>query len=207
MQRTVTVYFQADTDELVISSSFEDRHTLDPSTVEYLIPNQYIPPHESTPPSPEFVVNTLVGAWEHAVSEPSGQAHRLVYHSRPQDLVFDARSRGRDEAQEWLEHLVETGVGDEVEDVRFSRDLGLWQWRVTCNRYIRDLVAQDLLDITEALTPEENAAQASHPASPPPLSPHLARSTLDIKIAKCQATSKIQDPESMARAAGRRVEI
>ena len=136
MQRTVTVYFQADTDELVISSSFEDRHTLDPSTVEYLIPNQYIPPHESTPPSPEFVVNTLVGAWEHAVSEPSGQAHRLVYHSRPQDLVFDARSRGRDEAQEWLEHLVETGVGDEVEDVRFSRDLGLWQWRVTCNRYI-----------------------------------------------------------------------
>ena len=177
VQRTVTVHFQADTDELVISSSFEDRHTLDPSTVEYLIPNQYIPPHESTPPSPEFVVNTLVGAWEHAVSEPSGHAHRLVYHSRPQDLVFDARSRGRDEAQEWLEHLVETGVGDEVEDVRFSRDLGLWQWRVTCTRYIRDLVAQDLLDITEALTPEENAAQASHPASPTPLSPHLAPSS------------------------------
>ena len=36
----------------------------------------------------------------------------------------------------------------------------------------------------------------------------LAQRTLDIKIeAKCQARSKILDPESMARAAGRRVEI
>ena len=121
-------------------------------------------------------MNHLLRAWERTDSEPSGLAHRLVYHSRPQDLVFDARGREQDEAQEWVERLVEAGVGQEVEDLRVARNLGAWQGRVACTRYIRDLAAEDLLDITEVLTPGERVAAASplgsahdlQPASPPP---------------------------------------
>ena len=176
VQRAVTMYFQAEKDEFVISSYFVNRHTLDSSTVEYLPPNHYIPPHECTPRDQEHVVNHLLRAWERTDSEPSGLAHRLVYHSRPQDLVFDAREREQDEAQEWVERLVEAGVGQEVEDLRVARNLGAWQGRVACARYIRALAAEDLLDITEVLTPGECVAAASplgsahdsQPASPPP---------------------------------------
>ena len=75
-------------------------------------------------------MNHLLRAWERTDSEPSGLDHRLVYHSRPQDLVFDAREREQDEAQEWVERLVEAGVGQEVEDLRVARNLGAWQGRV-----------------------------------------------------------------------------
>ena len=176
VQRAVTMYFQAEKDEFVISSYFVNRHTLDSSTVEYLPPSHYIPPHECPPRDQEHVVNHLLRAWERTDSEPSGLAHRLVYHSRPQDLVFDAREREQDEAQEWVERLVEAGVGQEVEDLRVARNLGAWQGRVACARYIRALAAEDLLDITEVLTPGECVAAASplgsahdsQPASPPP---------------------------------------
>ena len=147
--RAVTMYFQAEKDEFVISSYFVNRHTLDSSTVEYLPPSHYIPPHECPPRDQEHVVNHLLRAWERTDSEPSGLAHRLVYHSRPQDLVFDAREREQDEAQEWVERLVEAGVGQEVEDLRVARNLGAWQGRVACARYIRALAAEDLLDITD----------------------------------------------------------
>ena len=43
--------------------------------------------------------------------------------------------------------------------------------RVACTRYIRDLEADDLLDITGMLTPQEQTAYTSQPASPPPHSP------------------------------------
>ena len=171
VQRTVTIYFQAEKDEIVISSYFENRHIIDPSTVEYLPPNQYMPPHESPPPSQEHAVNSILRAWEHAEDGPSGRAHRLVYHSRPQDLVFDAGDMGQEDAQEWILHLLEAGLGEEVEDVRVRRSLGTWQGRVACTRYIRDLEADDLLDITGILTPQEQAASASQPASPPSLPP------------------------------------
>ena len=171
VQRTVAIYFQAEKDEIVISSYFENRHIIDPSTVEYLPPSQYIPPHESPPPSQEHAVNSILRAWEHAEDGPSGRAHRLVYHSRPQDLVFDAGDMGQEDAQEWILHLLEAGLGEEVEDVRVRRSLGTWQGRVACTRYIRDLEADDLLDITGILTPQEQATSASQPASPPSLPP------------------------------------
>ena len=171
VQRTVAIYFQAEKDEIVISSYFENRHIIDPSTVEYLPPSQYIPPHESPPPSQEHAVNSILRAWEHAEDGPSGRAHRLVYHSRPQDLVFDAGDMGQEDAQGWILHLLEAGLGEEVEDVRVRRSLGTWQGRVACTRYIRDLEADDLLDITGILTPQEQATSASQPASPPSLPP------------------------------------
>ena len=75
-------------------------------------------------------------------------------------------------AQEWIRHLVEAGqIGEEVEDVRVRRRLGTWQGRVACTRYIRDLEADDLLDITGMLTPQEQTAYTSQPVSPPPHSP------------------------------------
>ena len=116
-------------------------------------------------------MNSILRAWERTEGGPSGRAHRLVYHSRPQDLVFDAGDMGQEDAQEWILHLLEAGLGEEVEDVRVRRSLGTWQGRVACTRYIRDLEADDLLDITGMLTPQEQTAHASHPASPPPHSP------------------------------------
>ena len=116
-------------------------------------------------------MNSILRAWEHAEDGHSGRAHRLVYHSRPQDLVFDAGDMGQEDAQEWILHLLEAGLGEEVEDVRVRRSLGTWQGRVACTRYIRDLEADDLLDITGILTPQEQAASASQPASPPSLPP------------------------------------
>ena len=113
-------------------------------------------------------MNSILRAWEHAENGPSGRAHRLVYHSRPQDLVFDAGDMGQEDAQEWILHLLEAGLGEEVEDVRVRRSLGTWQGRVACTRYIRNLEADDLLDITGILTPQEQAASASQPASTPP---------------------------------------
>ena len=113
-------------------------------------------------------MNSILRAWEHAEDGPSGRAHRLVYHSRPQDLVFDAGDMGQEDAQEWIRHLLEAGLGEEVEDVRVRRSLGTWQGRVACTRYIRDLEADDLLDITGILTPQKQAASASQPASTPP---------------------------------------
>ena len=172
VQRTVTIYFQAEKDEFVVSSYFENRHIIDPSTVEYVPPNQYIPPHENSPPSLEFAVNTMLRAWECTGGGPSARDHRLVYHSRPQDLVFDAGDQDQEDAQEWIRHLVEAGqIGEEVEDVRVRRRLGTWQGRVACTRYIRDLEADDLLDITGMLTPQEQTAYTSQPVSPPPHSP------------------------------------
>ena len=72
----MTIYFQAEEDEFVVSSYFENRHIIDPSTVEYVPPNQYIPPHENSPPSLEFAVNTM----ECTGGGPSDRNHRLVYH-------------------------------------------------------------------------------------------------------------------------------
>ena len=153
----MTIYFQAEEDEFVVSSYFENRHIIDPSTVEYVPPNQYIPPHENSPPSLEFAVNTMLRAWECTGGGPSARDHRLVYHSRPQDLVFDAGDQDQEDAQEWIRHLVEAGqIGEEVEDVRVRRSLGTWQGRVACTRYIRDLEADDLLDITGMLTPHRS---------------------------------------------------
>ena len=114
----------------------------------------------------------MLRAWECTGGGPSARDHRLVYHSRPQDLVFDAGDQDQEDAQEWIRHLVEAGqIGEEVEDVRVRRRLGTWQGRVACTRYIRDLEADDLLDITGMLTPQEQTAYTSQPVSPPPHSP------------------------------------
>ena len=93
-------------------------------------------------------VAALLSAWECMDSglDVNGLP-RLVYHTRPQALVFDAETRGVDEAQEWIAQLVERGVGQPVEDLRVPCSSGTWQRRVACTRCMKELMLEDVLEI------------------------------------------------------------
>ena len=132
VQRTVTVHRHTAKDEMVICSSFSNRRLIDSQTVEFVGPNQWLPLQQ--PPAGDAVA-ALLSAWDCTNNGLDMEGlPRLVYHARPQALVFDAKGRGAEQAQEWVKHLVEKGVGQPVEDLRVPYNSGAWQRRVACAR-------------------------------------------------------------------------
>ena len=163
VQRTVTVHRHVSKDEMVICSSFSNRQLIDSQTVEFVGPNLWLPLQQ--PPAGDAVA-ALLSAWECTDSglDVDGLP-RLVYHTRPQALVFDAETRGVDEAQEWIAQLVERGVGQPVEDLRVPCSSGTWQRRVACTRCMKELMLEDVLEISGWVPPGEPAP--SPPQTPP----------------------------------------
>lgn len=155
--RQVAVTICPQSGEVIVASGFSRIDRSQPR-IAYTPGGQWLPLEMA--PSVVDCIEDLLRACQSAC------AQRMVCHSRPQAIVFDAGNLDEEGAADWVDSIACAGVGQQIEELRMPAGLGYWQLRGKCALVARSICGEDIVDATGWTPPDQQAGEASHPPSP-----------------------------------------